>query len=88
MTAPTSTRRLALLGGAAALLAGCDSFDSIFGERRQPLPGERRPVLRTDPPLVADEGLAPRAVTLPPATEIASSIGRGRPRGMGRALTA
>ena len=80
MTGPTSTRRLALLGGAAALLAGCDSFDSLFGERRQPLPGERRPVLRTDPPLVADEGLDPRAVTLPPATEIAEwPMSGGRP---------
>ena len=71
---------MALLGGAAALLAGCDSFDNLFGERRQPLPGERRPVLRTDPPLVADEGLDPRAVTLPPATEIADwPMAGGRP---------
>ena len=71
MTRAASTRRLALLGGAAALLAGCDTVDSLFGERRRPLPGERRPVLRTDPPLAADAGLDPRAVTLPPATEIA-----------------
>jgi outer membrane protein assembly factor BamB len=65
------TRRLALLGGAAALLAGCDSADSLFGERRQPLPGERRPILRADPPLAADQGVDPNAVALPPPTEIA-----------------
>lgn len=71
MIRAASTRRLALLGGAAALLAGCDALDNLLGERRQPLPGERRPVLRTDPALVADEGLDPRAITLPPATGIA-----------------
>jgi len=65
------TRRLALLGGAAALLAGCDGVDNIFGERRQPLPGERRPILRVEPPLAADQGVDPRAVALPPATGIA-----------------
>jgi outer membrane protein assembly factor BamB len=65
------TRRLALLGGAAALLAGCGAADSLFGERRVPLPGERTAVLQTDPPLAADGGVDPRAITLPPPTEIA-----------------
>lgn len=67
----TQTRRLALLGGAALLLAGCESFDNIFGERRRPLPGERRPVLRRDPPLVADQALDGRAVGLPEPAPIA-----------------
>lgn len=65
------TRRFALLGGAALLLAGCDTFDGIFGERRPPLPGERRPVLRRDPPLAADPALDGRAVALPAPTPIA-----------------
>jgi outer membrane protein assembly factor BamB len=65
------TRRTALLGG-TGLLAGCESitegFDRIFGERKVPLPGERRPVLAAERPLGVDPGDA-RAVTLPPVTE-------------------
>lgn len=62
------TRRAALLGG-AGLLAGCgtisDSFDSLFGERKTVLRGERLPVLAAERPLGVDEGdLTP--VTLPP----------------------
>jgi outer membrane protein assembly factor BamB len=62
------TRRAALLG-AAGLLSACDTisdtFDSWFGEKKTPLPGERRPVLSQDHPLEADEGPG-IAVTLPP----------------------
>jgi outer membrane protein assembly factor BamB len=58
------TRRLALLG-AAALLPGCDTLDGILGERKTPLPGERRSVLRADPPLEADAGTDPASVVLP-----------------------
>jgi outer membrane protein assembly factor BamB len=62
-------RRVALLG-AAALLAGCDTFDSVFGERKRPLPGDRRSVLRPEAPVTADAEEAGR-VTLPPAAPIA-----------------
>ncbi|WP_237217781.1 outer membrane protein assembly factor BamB family protein, partial [Falsiroseomonas oryziterrae] len=53
----------------AALLAGCDSLDSVFGERKRPLPGDRQAVLPPDPPVTADAG-AP-AVALPPAQPVA-----------------
>jgi outer membrane protein assembly factor BamB len=62
------TRRAALLGG-AGLLAGCetisDSFDSLFGERKVVLRGERLPVLAVERPLGVDEG-DPTPFTLPP----------------------
>ncbi|WP_043360661.1 PQQ-binding-like beta-propeller repeat protein [Belnapia sp. F-4-1] len=62
------TRRVVLLGG-AGLLAGCesitDTFDGIFGERKVPLRGERRPVLAVERPLNIEEG-AQAPVTLPP----------------------
>ncbi|RAI57286.1 PQQ-like beta-propeller repeat protein [Roseicella frigidaeris] len=62
------TRRAALLG-ATGLLAGCetitDSLDSLFGERKVPLKGDRKPVLAVERGLAVDE--ADRApVTLPP----------------------
>lgn len=61
------SRRAALLG-AASLLAACDTItdaaDSILGERKNPLPGERRAVLTEDRPLEVDPG-AGTAVTLP-----------------------
>lgn len=64
------TRRAALLG-AAGFLAGCDTLDGILGTRKQPLPGERRTVMRADPPLAADSGLEGRAIALPPAQPLA-----------------
>ncbi|MBX6743562.1 MAG: dehydrogenase, partial [Acetobacteraceae bacterium] len=66
------TRRAALLG-TAGLLAGCegigDTFDSIFGERKRPLPGERKPVLAIERPLGVDEGEG-RPISLPSAEPI------------------
>lgn len=63
------TRRGALLG-TAGLLAGCegigDTFDSIFGERKRPLPGDRKPVLAIERPLGVDEGEG-RPISLPSA---------------------
>lgn len=64
------TRRTALLG-AAALLPGCSSLDSIFGERKRPLPGDRRSVLRAEPPVAPDSGVEARSVALPPAQPVA-----------------
>jgi outer membrane protein assembly factor BamB len=62
------TRRAALMG-AAGLLSACQATDdlanSIFGDSKPPIPGDRRSVLSTDRPLEVDAG--PRvAVTLPP----------------------
>ncbi|PZW50431.1 outer membrane protein assembly factor BamB [Humitalea rosea] len=64
-------RRGVLLGG-AALLAGCDTIDNIFGEKKRPLQGERLPVLGSRRSLEADPALAGRAVTLPEPAPIAS----------------
>ena len=62
------TRRAALLGG-VGLLAGCESitesFDSIFGEKKVPLRGDRLPVLEAERPIGVDEGNE-IPVTLPP----------------------
>jgi outer membrane protein assembly factor BamB len=66
---PPHTRRAALLG-AAALLSGCSSLENLFGERKTPLPGERRSIMRSDAALAADAGLDGRAVELPPAQPI------------------
>jgi len=58
-------RRGALLLGGASLLAGCDTINDIFGDRKRPLPGERLPVLNTGRSLEPDPALAGRAVALP-----------------------
>ncbi|WP_137181487.1 PQQ-binding-like beta-propeller repeat protein [Roseomonas sp. AR75] len=63
-------RRHALLG-AAALLGGCSSLDNIMGERKVRLPGDRRSVLRPEPPLSADAAEAGR-VSLPAAEPVAA----------------
>lgn len=63
-------RRTTLLG-AAALLSGCGSLDSLFGESERPLPGERRSVLRADPAISPDSGTDARSVSLPPAEPVA-----------------
>lgn len=62
-------RRAALLG-AASLLSGCSAFD-FLGDRKVPLPGERRSVLRADPALVPDPGLDGRTISLPPPGTVA-----------------
>jgi len=73
MRGPVSSRRAALAGAAAGLLGGCetisDGFDSIFGERERPLPGDRRPVLGVDRPLGLDEAGRGGPVSLPPIVE-------------------
>jgi outer membrane protein assembly factor BamB len=61
------------LGAAAGLLAGCETisgaFDSVFGERERPLPGERRPVLAAERPLGLDDAGRGGPVNLPPIVE-------------------
>lgn len=60
------TRRAALLG-AAGLLAGCETLDDIFGEKRERFAGERRAVLTTpERVLSADDAAQGTAVVLPP----------------------
>jgi outer membrane protein assembly factor BamB len=64
MTNRTIGRRAALLA-TAGLLGGCETFDSIFGTTKKPLPGERRSVLTTDRDLAPDPSTAAEPVTLP-----------------------
>lgn len=71
------TRRAGLLA-ATGLLAGCETIDSIFGERKVPLPGERRTVLRPEPPIAADTGAA-GTISLPAPTPIAEWPMEGGP---------
>ena len=62
------SRRAALLG-AAGLLGGCETFDSIFGERRERFDGERRSVLSVpDRTLDIDADAQGAAMVLPPPT--------------------
>lgn len=64
----TTTRRGALLG-AAALLGGCETIDSIFGERRERFEGERIAVVTTpERTLEADSAAQGTSVVLPPPT--------------------
>lgn len=59
------TRRASLLG-AAGLLAGCETLDNIFGERREPFTGERRSVMDVpERTISADDGAASTQVALP-----------------------
>lgn len=59
------TRRTALLG-TAGLLAGCETIDNIFGERRDRFEGERRSVLEVpERVLSADDAAAASQVILP-----------------------
>lgn len=71
MRAGKPSRRGALLG-AAALLGGCetitDTFDSVFGERKTPLAGDRRPVFSAEAPVAGTEAGATALNLPPPAT--------------------
>lgn len=73
MRRPVS-RRAALAAASAGLLGGCETvsgaFDSIFGERERPLPGERKPVLAAERPLGLDQaGGGGGTLNLPPIAE-------------------
>ncbi|MBP0491422.1 PQQ-binding-like beta-propeller repeat protein [Pararoseomonas indoligenes] len=63
MTSPS--RRAFLLGGAALALSGCETIDSIFGESKTPLPGERLPLIQADRDIEVDPALAGQPVALP-----------------------
>lgn len=66
MRAPI-TRRVALLG-TAGLLGGCETFDSIFGERRERFEGNRQPVMTVpERTLAADSAAQAGAIVLPPS---------------------
>ncbi|MBP0444239.1 PQQ-binding-like beta-propeller repeat protein [Roseomonas sp. SSH11] len=65
------SRRALFLGGAALALSGCETIDSIFGESKTPLPGERLPVIQADREVAADPALAGRPVTLSAPTALA-----------------
>jgi outer membrane protein assembly factor BamB len=67
---PRPTRRFLLLGSAAFALAGCETIDSIFGETKKPLPGERLPVIQAESSIAADPAVADRAVQLPAPTAL------------------
>ncbi len=64
------SRRIALLGGAAVLLAGCETIqdlaDSVLTTSKVPLPGERVPVISmADRQMRVDTDAANRRLTLP-----------------------
>ncbi|MCS6891830.1 MAG: PQQ-binding-like beta-propeller repeat protein [Rhodovarius sp.] len=66
-----TARRTLLLGGASALLGGCETLtdlaDRILGTRKTPLPGERRPVLAgVTESLRVDPAAARLPMVLPP----------------------
>ena len=62
MTGRDISRRAWLLGS-AGLLAGCETLDSIFGERRVKIVGERKPVL-TLPDRTVEADAEARGVTI------------------------
>ena len=65
MTGRDISRRAWLLGS-AGLLAGCETLDSIFGERRVKILGERKPVLTLpDRTVEADAEAQSLSVSLP-----------------------
>jgi hypothetical protein len=72
------TRRAAILGG-AALLPGCSVLDPILGERKVPLPGERRSVLTPEPPVRADEAARPVSLRRRARRGLAAGGGQRRP---------
>jgi outer membrane protein assembly factor BamB len=68
-----SSLRLLAGIGAAGVLGGCetmgDAVDSVFGTRKRPLPGERRPVLALEQRLEADQGSG--TIEIPPPQALA-----------------
>jgi len=71
MTTTSIGRRMALLAG-ATVLAGCDTIGDLFGEKKRPLPGDRRSILGGGGSLRADPSIESRPVTLPEPTPISA----------------
>ena len=71
MTGRDISRR-ALLLGSAGLLAGCETLDSIFGERRVKIVGERKSVLTLPDRTVEADGEVQRLTISLPAPEARS----------------
>ncbi len=73
-------RRAVLLGGAATLLAGCETLsdltDSILGKKKVPLRGERLPVMAAERSLEVDEGGSPVTLPAPERVEAWPMAGR------------
>ena len=61
----TRLRLIAWLLAAALPLSGCDVFDRYFGPSKEPLLGERIPVIKLDRQLSVDPQLADTKVVLP-----------------------
>ena len=72
MTGRDISRRAWLLGS-AGLLAGCETLDSIFGERRVKIVGERKPVL-TLPDRTVEADAEARGATIALPTQEARSL--------------
>ena len=70
MTHDSSRTRRALSRRGALLLplavGGCSIFDGWFDTKKDPLPGDRIPILAADKTLIVDTGVR-RTVTIPPA---------------------
>ena len=75
MTAMRLPRRAALLAGLAAL-PGCSAFDSLFGDSKKPLPGDRQTVLQSGRAL--GEATVARTVTIPAPVDAAEWPMAGR----------
>lgn len=64
MTTMRRAARRSLLLGGLAMLPGCSLWDSIFGDNKQKLPGERQNVL-PPPKTLSESEVRPASVTVP-----------------------
>ncbi|MCU0985897.1 MAG: PQQ-binding-like beta-propeller repeat protein [Acetobacteraceae bacterium] len=58
--------RRSVLATLPLALGGCGVWDSVFGDTKKPLPGERRAVLPGETELQPDEGMEAAEIALPP----------------------
>lgn len=79
-TSRPARRRALLLGGAATLLAGCETItdltDSVLGKKKVPLRGERLPILAAERSLEVDPGSTPVSLPAPSLVEAWPQAGR------------